>query len=199
MDTRAKLEEATYFLERLTETQDKPETFNYNLSALLSAWRSVLDIMLYDFSEHYSLGLTREDKITHEILEIAAKALRHNQALAFIRWWRQKQGRLKENPLWQKRTLIVHRGYPETTQTYRFYVTGSGGTSITVSGIQETPEFADAGALALSAFLPSTPSPSLEVRFTDFPDRNVPDMCTQALYLMQSVVQEAEEMFHIEL
>lgn len=95
--------------------------------------------------------------------------------------------------------LIVHRGYPETRQTDRFYVTGSGGTSITVSGIQETREFAEAGALALSTFLPSRPSPSLEIRFIDFPDGNVPDMCSHALDLMENIVHEAEERFDIEL
>lgn len=46
MDTRTKLKEAKFFLDALMETQGEIEKFNYNLSAFLNAWRSVLDVIV---------------------------------------------------------------------------------------------------------------------------------------------------------
>ncbi|GAI65713.1 unnamed protein product [marine sediment metagenome] len=44
-DTRDKLLESKYFLERMTETQSNRDAFKYNLSAFLAATRSVTAIM----------------------------------------------------------------------------------------------------------------------------------------------------------
>jgi len=81
MDTRDKLEEAQYFLNSLRDEED-PNRFNYNLSAFLGAWRSVLDIMLYDLAEVWTLGLTREDRITDNEFSVAAKALNYSDAIS---------------------------------------------------------------------------------------------------------------------
>jgi hypothetical protein len=42
---------------------DNEDEFHFILSAFLSAWRSVLDVMLYDFADHYKIGLSRDDKM----------------------------------------------------------------------------------------------------------------------------------------
>lgn len=86
MDTRNKLKEGKYFLDALIQTQDEPELCDYYLSAFLSAWRSVLDVMLYDFAEHYSLGITIEDYMTPHGFWLVSKALKNTQALGFYKW-----------------------------------------------------------------------------------------------------------------
>ncbi|MDD2665707.1 MAG: hypothetical protein PHD13_03985 [Methanocellales archaeon] len=48
-DTRRKLEEAKYFLDQMGDKIENPRTFAYNLSAFLSATRSVTFIMQYEF------------------------------------------------------------------------------------------------------------------------------------------------------
>jgi len=49
-NTRDKLEEAGYFLERMKETQAEPDHFRYNLSAFLAAARSVTWVMKNEFN-----------------------------------------------------------------------------------------------------------------------------------------------------
>jgi len=51
---RDKLAEAEYFLRQLENSQDDKKGFDFNLSAFVVAWRSVIDIMLYDFAEKFS-------------------------------------------------------------------------------------------------------------------------------------------------
>ena len=114
MVTRQKLKEAEYFLDNLLEidSEKSPELFQFNLSAFLSAWRSVLDIMLYDFALHFFPSLSRDDKIMLEGFKIASKAQPHEEALRFIYWWEKKFNSLKNNPLWRRRIMAAHRGYP---------------------------------------------------------------------------------------
>ena len=210
MDTRSKLEEAKYFLDALVKTKDDPKLLYFNLSAFLSAWRSVLDVMLYDFAEHYSIGFTRQDVITDQNFKAVAQALKHRDALHFIDWWRKKQGKLKENPLWGKRILIVHRGYPTISSTHTFYVSGSGGTSITTTqppphwifpATSEPVELVSGEVISPEIISPTTQQPSseIEVRFSDFPNIEVTDMCTQAFHEMEKIVQQAQAIFHVRL
>ena len=208
MHTRSKLEEAGYFLEVLTKTKDDLKPFYFNLSAFLNAWRSVLDVMLYDFAEYYSLGFTREDLMTDQCFMAVAKALKHREALGFIKWWRQKQGDLKQNPLWGKRILIVHRGYPTVSSTKIFYVSGSGGTSITTTppiyASEWSVDFTE-GAVSTSTTTTATTTttmPEGEITtnyFSDFTDRTVTDMCIKTFREMEAIVNEAEKEFEVKL
>jgi hypothetical protein len=192
MDTRNKLKETRYFLDALNLARNEPEKFQYNLSAFLNAWRSILDVMLYDFAEFYSLGFTREEKVTDRDFWVAARAKNLNDAMRFIEWWREKQGVLMNNPLWRKRTITAHRGYPQVAP-YRFYVSGSGGTSITISG-----DVVLSAGSAESA-IPVTITPLSELRFTDFPDQSITDLCTRAFSEIERIIQEAEREFHVQL
>jgi hypothetical protein len=193
MDTRTKLKEAKFFLDALMETRDELEKFNYNLSAFLNSWRSVLDVMLYDFVEKYSLGLTRDDKVTDRDFWVAANAQNLMDALRLIEWWRKKQGVLKHNPLWEKRIITTHRGYPEMIQD-RFYVTGSGANSTTISG-----DVVTSSEVPHEEAIPITPATSPEPRFVDFPNQSVIDLCTLAFNEMEGIVQEVEREFHVRL
>lgn len=197
MDTTRKLEEAEYFLGTLIKTKDTPEVFQFYLSAFLSAWRSVLDIMLYDFAEYYSLGFTRENFLDDRCFKAVAAALANEDALRCIEWWRRKQGRLQQNTLWRKRSINVHRGYPTVIAT-TFYLSGSGGTSMTFTPPPDVIGNVDVSEDAI----PTTTAESEtreEVRFSDFPDNDVVGMCTQALNVMKEIVAEAERLFGIEL
>jgi hypothetical protein len=193
MDTKTKLEEAKFFLDALTETQAEMEKFNYNLSAFLNAWRSVLDVMLYDFVERYPLGLTREDKVTDRDFWVAANARNLEEALRFIEWWRRKQGVLKNNPLWENRIITTHRGYPEVAQ-YRVYATGSGGNSTTISG-----NFAVSTEIPHQGAIPTAFTPTPDPRFVDFPNQSIVGLCTRAVNEMEGIVQEAEREFNARL
>jgi len=185
MDTINKLREAKYFLEAVTKTKTtQKRLFIYNLSAFLSAWRSVLDVMLYDFAVHYCIGLTRADRVLPHDFWIVAKAQNNTQALEFFKWWNKKRGELSNNPLWNMRHIIVHRGYPEIT--HRLYVpasSSSGGTGF-ILNIEAIPE---------GILLPAS-NTYVDI---DFPD--LLDMCKKGYALMVSIVMEAREKFGVEL
>ena len=192
MDTRFKLEEAQYFLQELRRTKDDPKLSYFYLSAFLSAWRSVLDIMLYDFAEHYPLRL-KELKINDQIFWVAANALNNTEALRFIDWWRQKADIVRKHPLSKERNRIVHKEYPPHT----VYVpsTLSSGTRLIVS--ESGIVAGSAGTVPEGAFpvtIAVVPGYTVEIQFPD-----LLGVCEKGFVLMESIVKEAEEKFKVML
>lgn len=203
MEAQNKLQEAQYFLRELSNASQDTDEFIYKMSAFLSAWRSVFDILLYDYAEKFSLGLTREDKISDYQFEIAIKAfkryasVRAAKALKFLHWWRQKRSELAQNPLWKTRTIIVHRGYPPTMRVIRLYIAESLAFSSTLS-VSGTPT---PNAIPTDYASPAPPSTQtstrrvIETRFKDFPNNSILDTCEQAFNLMKKIVEEAKRSF----
>jgi hypothetical protein len=173
MDTGKKLREAQYFLEALLQTNfNKRDEFHYNLSAFLSAWRSILDVMLYDFAEIFKIGLIRENKMFHESFEKAASATRNTRASEFIKWWRKKKevSSLSNNILWRMRPEIVHRGYPEMRARV---------------------------CAQFSVIVPSDGANSDETQTSEFwvTDLEILKMCQNGLDSMKEIVKETERTF----
>jgi len=192
--TRKRLEEARYFYGRLIGTQNDDE-FHFNLSAFPNAWRSILDVMLYDFTEHYSLGFSREDELNDKEFTAVATALTNTQALEFIKWWRMKQGGLSNNPLWAKRNITFHRGYPKVSER-RIYAAGTGGTSGTVSVVSVIPYLKRISWPTPSGISPSDPS---NYYFSDMQDKTVMEYCNEALKEIDRIIMEAEQTFSVKL
>lgn len=195
MDTRFKLEEAQYFLKKLIRLKAEPELANFYLSAFLSAWRSVLDVALFDFVKYYPLRLDEESKlrITDRDFWVAANALSHIEALRFIRWWRQKADIVRKHPLSKERNKIVHKGYPP--RIVYAPQTLSSGAGLIVSERGEV--VASSGALPGGVSLPIivvAPSSTIEIEFPD-----IVNECMKGLTLMKGIVKEAEKEFNIQL
>jgi hypothetical protein len=167
------------------------------VSAFLTAWRSVFDVMLYDFDEFYNLGFTREVEMNEKEFRAVAKALRNQDALRFIQWWQHEQGMLRNTPLWTKRNINFHRG--GLNVQYTSVVSGSGGTSSAISVVSTVP--LPAGS-TLNTLVPQ-PTPATTTTtdwyFTDFPYLTVIQMCTRAYTEMERIVQEAEREFRVQL
>jgi hypothetical protein len=205
-----KLAEARYFLGLLNimpqDTAHERE-FMYNVSAFLSSWRSVFDIMLYDYADKFRFGFSRDEEITERDFEIAARVTNNTQGLSFLRWWRQQINVLARNPLWTKRKIIVHRGYPPTMHVYTIFVSGSIATSssmfmtsssgVTVSvSSSSTSTTTTTGGSAIPTTTTTVPTtPLAELRFLDFQDRSVADYCGQALQEMENIVNSAIQQF----
>jgi hypothetical protein len=184
MDTRNKLLEAEYFLKALIATQDKPEVFRFNLSAFLASWKSVLDVMLYDFLEFFSLGLTHEDKVLPEYFYIVAKSHNNKPALGFFRWWDKERDSLsKKNPLWSMRNFHLHRGYPEEITQIVYSInslsSGIGFSLVPVSGI---------------AYVSDSPQALLEAKLQE-----VLNLCKNGYATMEAIVKDAEKQFQVQL
>jgi hypothetical protein len=200
MQTRNKLEESKYFLDILPTVGEDPNGFRCNLSAFLNAWRSLLDVMLYDFDEFYNLGFTREVEMNDKEFYAVAKASGNEEAVRFIRWWRQKQGMLKNSPLWEQRIINFHRG-GTNIQNYSAVVSGSGGNSGTISpSVLTVPLPADS---TLGALVPhatnTTATETPDWYFADFPDKTIIEICSAAYAEWEEIVQEAEREFNVRL
>ena len=103
-----KLKEVAYFLNQIDTGNS--DAYSYHVSAFLSAWRSVFDILLYDAAEAFDLGFIRTEKRNdHQFLE-EAKRLENSVAQAFHVWWKRKLTALSEDPLYKKRSFNVHQG-----------------------------------------------------------------------------------------
>jgi len=193
MDTRYKLRETEYFLERLIVNEDDPEQFSFNLSAFLSAWRSVLDIMLYDFALIFFEGLSRDDYLSPGYFKIAAKAQKHTEALSFIDWFNKKRRILEKNSLWKMRHIIVHRGYP--LEVFHIVVAVESASSAS-SVITMDSELLPRGAIPTEMYVDRVFSavPTLETKVTELIEK-----CREAYALMVSIVEEAENEFDVKL
>ncbi len=189
MQTRRKLREACYFCERLSQAKNDDE-FYFNLSAFLNAWRGILDVMLYDLAEHYSLGFSREDLMSEMEFGAVANALKKNDAVKFIKWWRHKQGDLRKNPLWSERNITFHRGYPKISE-YRIFVSPSGGTSVTI-----TPYFKRVTYAPVSM---NPPKDTSNYFFSSREDKTVILYCYESLNEIDRIIAEAENVFAVKL
>jgi hypothetical protein len=201
MDTRKKLCEAKYFLDLLPCFQEDENKFRYNLSAFLSAWRSVLDIMLYDFDEHFSLGFTREANINYTEFLAVATTLKKTEAIKFAKWWKKKQDTLRKEPLWDKRIFSVHKGNVEIYQNIYALGTGSGSGTITWTSVTVGAVAPTMGALAptIGFNAPQTQPPTNFWSFKDSPHENLIDKCNEGYARLEAVVREAETTFSASL
>jgi hypothetical protein len=166
--------------------------------------------MLYDFDEFYNLGFSREVELTEKEFRAVATALRNEEALRFIQWWRKKQGMLRNSPLWRQRIINFHRG-GTNIHNYSAVVSGSGGTSYTLSTTVVTvplPVDSTLNALVPQATIPTVTVqvvPTVTVQatadwyFADFPERTVIEICKAAYAQWEEIVQEAEREFHVQL
>jgi hypothetical protein len=200
MDTRKKLREAEYFLGELVKHEQDPEIFDFYMSAFLHAWRGVLDVMLHDFADHYSLGFSRQDELRYDNFERAANDISCADGVRFIRWWINKQTTLRGNPLWGKRNLSTHGGYLGM-QEQVYYLSGSGATSGSIS-LYFVPDTISGGSGAIP--VGSQPnilekSKSKRLEFVDIPGTNAIDVCKTAFNEMRKIVEEAEKTFMVKL
>ncbi len=222
--TRKKLAEAKFFLDKLQELSNNSDHFYYNISAFLSAWRSTLDIMLYDFAMMFPLGFTREDDLKMRDFKVAARAAQHTEAVRFIDWWENKQSSLGSTPLWKKRNINVHRGpiglSSQQVQQFTVLVTGSGGTSGTINvniskyAFTPTSNLTTVGAISpistnyitseyVSTSTNNWTNPNVAVSniwyFDDLPNDDAVNVCRQAYEQIEDIVEEAEDQFHVNL
>ena len=107
-----KLEESRFFLDLMKKTSDEDEAVFY-YGAFLTAWKSVLDVLLYDYAILFDLGFSREDRMDPKFFHWAAKRTNNEMALDFFKWWDKQVQILSKNPLWEARNVKIHRGYLE--------------------------------------------------------------------------------------
>jgi hypothetical protein len=112
MKAEDKLAEAKYFLGKL-QSSDEAE-LSFNLSAFVQAWRSVFDVLLYDYAEKYfKCAPARTPRITKDDFKKIAEVfdnLGNSESKRFIEWYEKKESFLGQLHFWHLRKFFVHRG-----------------------------------------------------------------------------------------
>lgn len=203
LDTGAisKLKEANYFLNHMKKFDILHATslseFDYYHSAFLSAWASVMDLMLFNFANKYRLGFSDEDRLDEERFEIAARALKHDQAMKFLAWYKGEKKNMREKDallrkITSKRHMNIHRARPEVNyamEVHEFYMpTGSMGVSAvlqpTAVGVDNVTEDTAPDRTFLEI---------AQIWYQDIPNIDVRDVCNYAFEYMKRIVETARK------
>jgi len=185
-----KLDEAAYFLGQLQKYEDRKELFDYNLTAFVVSWHSVLDIMLYDFAEKFSLNLTRDDYLGEEQFRLAAKVLGRKEALDFLKWLIGETRNLREKHrvLFDRRRVTIHRGKGSTFAAYALNLSSSS-AAVSITGSQWVPT-----TLPPSEHVtPPIQIQLAEIRFAERPNESAISVCRRAYEDMKMLVASAEK------
>ena len=177
MNTRKKLSEAKYFYDRMKDTISNPEHFGYNLSAFLSAARSVTFFMQKEYKD----------------------------ISGFTDWYTDKQSDMKDdremNILNEKRTQTIHRksidprAYVDLRISEHIHASESisidiiypdGSTEKKVSKPEPRPK-------------PAKTEVKKEWRwyFEDMPDKDIINVCKEHMVKLENLVTECESIFKL--
>ena len=184
----SKLRETQYFLDRLHDLKGDPREFKYNLSAFVTAWRSVFDVLLYDYAEKYFNTNREQEKVTPDAFVLAAKSVKDTMpdAERFIEWYNKKWSILARERLWNLRVLSVHRGGPPVnvvTGPSAVINVGDAGYSMGPG-----PSMVLTDVMSVTAQLP-------KVYIGELTTHEYVDMCNKGYALMKEMVEEGREKF----
>ena len=175
-NTKQKLLEAKYFLERMIENQAERDAFKYNLSAFLAAFRSVTMIMQKEF----------------------------NRVAGFTDWYRVQQEKMKADDkmklLNTKRTMTIHqqlvqpRAHVNVGITEHITLTDS--VSVIVTRADGTRERYDS-ALPKPQANPAKTETTIQWRwyFDEIFDIDVVTVCQECMTELEAIVSECEQRF----
>ena len=175
-NTKQKLLETKYFLERMIENQAERDKFKYNLSAFLAAFRSVTMIMQKEF----------------------------NKVSGFANWYQVQQEKMKADDkmklLNTKRTMTIHqqlvqpRAHVNVCITEHISLTDS--ASIIVTRADGTIERYD----STPPEPPPTPAKTETTAqwrwyFDEVSDSDVVTVCQECMTELEAIVSECEQRF----
>jgi len=174
-DTRDKLQESRYFLERMTLTQAERNAFKYNLSAFLSASRSVTLIMQKEY-----------DKIS-----------------GFKRWWPEKQKEIRSDDamrlLNEKRVMTIHtqpvRLRGQVDISIKEHITISDSVSIVLTHADGTVERREPESIPPPVATETGSNIEWRWYFDELPEKDVLALCKEHMAKLDALVKECESLF----
>lgn len=174
-DTREKLREAKYFLERMKEEQSNRDTFKYNFSAFLSAARSVTFIMQGEFKNVHG----------------------------FEKWYKEKRSEMQNDESMKffnkKRRMTIHqqpvRPHAHVNTSISEHITISDSISIVITRADGTVERRESEPMSPPA--PAKTEVTTEWRwyFDDFPEKDVVTASEEYIVKLENLVEECESLF----
>jgi len=178
-DTRQKLLEVNYFLEQMKNTQSSRDAFKYNLSAFLSAARSVTFVMQSEF----------------------------RRVSGFNDWYSQKQVETEGDDLMKflkdKRNITVKQ---EPVRPRALVSVTNNEPPIIINDHMSFVIKRASGTVERSESIPPRPQPQPKAQaqttvewlwyFVELPDKDVVSVCAEHVTKLESLVTECESRFH---
>jgi len=203
MEAEKKLQGVMYHLQRMEEMYLKnEENFVYELEAFLVKIRSVPDVLLEDFNEKFSLGISLEEELYPKTFEERARQQQNIQAIDFIQWWKTKMEMLKFHPLGSiffgkkgKRNISVHRKVvaPDLKKITLFETIQ---VTATVRNYDEKGNFIEERKSPETPPEPVEPKPPIvEWAFKDYPNEDVIETCKKLFKIVKDFIEEAKGQF----
>lgn len=206
MSAREKLEEAQFFLEKLrASAQLLPQDLatqkesRYYLSAFEAAAVSVIDYLLEDCNDRFSLGILLSERNLRSAFEREVQKPSNEAASESFQWWKQRRGQLECDPIGQvmigKRHIDIHRTL--TRPDLAKIETGNG--IVLSSGSLDKRVFRKGKPVEV---LKSPEQPTQRPKatdatfnwfFSDYPDEPVIAVCEKFLDKLESFVSNAED------
>lgn len=180
-DTREKLIEAKYFLERMIENQSERNAFKYNLSAFLSAAQSVTYVMQGEFSK----------------------------VSGFKQWYDEKQTKMQGDSemklLHGKRVMTIHQKLVKPAALVTFAPSVTVGINVSASAIvtradgtveklESKPE-TKTKPKASSSSVKTEATIEWQWYFHELKDKDVVTICKEYLEKLEVIVEECESRF----
>ena len=174
-NTREKLLEAKYFLERMKEKQSDQDAFKYNLSAFLAAARSVTLIMQKEF-----------DKVS-----------------GFKDWYAEKKAKMQSDEamrfLNHKRVMTIHKKpvqpHAHVNVGISEHIVLSDSVSVVITHADGTIERSESEPPAPS--VPTETEGTMEWRwyFDELPEKDIVSVCEEHIAKLETLVTECESRF----
>jgi hypothetical protein len=175
-NTKQKLLETKYFLERMIENKSDRDVFKYNLSAFLVAFRSVTMIMQNEFT----------------------------RVSGFADWYKIQQGKMKADSkmklLNTKRTMTIHQQPVQPHANVKLSITENIHISDSVSMILTRADG------TVERYEPESPKPASTIAkteattqwhwyFNEIPNIDVVTVCQECITKLEAIVREFEQRF----
>ena len=174
-DTRDKLLESRYFLERMAETQSDRDAFKYNLSAFLAAARSVTAVMRREF-----------DKVP-----------------GFKHWYEEIQAKLQGDDtmrlLRDKRDITIHqqpvRPHARLNVSITERIILSDSMSVVITRADGAVERQESKATPVPPLAKAASQAQWRWYFDELPERDVVTVCGEHIAKLEMIVEECESRF----
>lgn len=202
MVAQQKVSEAEYFLNKITVAQDRYD-FLPNLSAFMSATRSIPDYLLEDYNSTLGLGIPLTSKLYPKIFKAEAKKQNNPTAISFIAGYNCGLNNLYNDPiagiLFNKRNIVIHRKDVPVQAKFTRTVTDTIHVSDSVSvevrdkdgNLKSSQSVEPNRTQAHPAQLQSgntAPTDGVEWFFPDFKNDNVVVICNKFLDIVKNFV-----------
>jgi len=205
LEAEKKLQGAKYHLDRMREMYlDNEKFFTYELESFLAKIRSVPDVLLEDYNQIFSLGISLEENLDSKIFQMRAKQLKLPTAVSFIEWWKNEMKTLWADSIgsiiFGKRNVSIHR-VTVTPNLKKISITATIRATASVKVIKKDDKGNVVEVRSSSTERPKTKTtnqkPKIDWCFEEYSEDNVLNISKQFFNRIKKLVEDAKKKYQI--